>query len=118
MNTLTIIIIVTAVVLSVCLVVCLVKGKGDRKRLRATNLVLPLLALLLFVGVFVGGGLSRRHIRKELTALQESVGVPGVVKGEDVTRLEELESRNVRLNRLIGRDKEIEERFASLHAMD
>ena len=55
-----------AIVLALCFVVSLVRSKNAGKKLRWTNLVLPLIALLMFVGLFVGSSISRSHLRKEL----------------------------------------------------
>ena len=76
----------------------------NNKTKRFFTLILPLSVLLLFVGLFVGSGISRCAIRKELREMKENP-----VKREDYgIRLKELEKRNKRITRIIGRDKETE----------
>ena len=75
----------------------------DKKMKRFFTLILPLSALLLFVGLFVGSGISRSFLRKDLKEMKENT-----VKRGDVSRLTVLEERNKKITRIIGRDKELD----------
>ena len=79
---------------------------------RFFTLILPLSALLLFVGLFVGSGISRSFLRKELKEMNENT-----VKRGDDSRLTVLEERNKKITRIIGRDKELEKQFEKLRNM-
>ena len=97
-------IIAVSIVLILCFIISLVKSKTDGKKMRWTNLILPLVALLLFVGLFIGGSISRSQIRKDLTTLKEAKKGPT----EYGPQLRDLESRNEDLNLIIGRNEGIE----------
>ena len=73
------------------------------KTKRFFTLILPLMVLLLFVGLFVGSSISRSLLRKELVDMKENT-----VKRSDESRLTVLEERNKRITRIIGRDKKTE----------
>lgn len=98
-----------AIVLTLCFVVSLVRSKTAGKKMRWTNLILPLLALLLFVGLFVGSGISRSNLRRELGEMKENT-----VKSLDKSRLTVLEERNKDISLIIGRDKEVEKQIEEL----
>ena len=67
------------------------------------TLILPLIVLLFFVGLFVGSSISRSLLRKELVEMKENTD-----KRSDESRLTVLEERNKRISRIIGRDKKTE----------
>ena len=73
------------------------------KTKRFFTLILPVIVLLLFVGLFVGSSISRSLLRKELVEMKENT-----VKRSDASRLTVLEERNKRITRIIGRDKKTE----------
>ena len=73
------------------------------KTKRFFTLILPLMVLLLFVGLFVGSSISRSLLRKELVEMKENT-----VKRSNESRLTVLEERNKRITRIIGRDKKTE----------
>ena len=73
------------------------------KTKRFFTLILPVIVLLLFVGLFVGSSISRSLLRKELVEMKENT-----VKRSDASRLTVLEERNKRISRIIGRDKKTE----------
>ena len=100
----------TASLLSLCFVAGLVMGKESRRKLRVTHLVFPLVALLLFVGLFVGEGVRRSDIRKELDRMELQGGDRDGIE----ERLKVLEQRNREIDRILGRDKELEERMTAL----
>ena len=71
---------------------------------RFFTLILPLVILVLFVGLFVGSSISRSNLRKELTEIKENTG-----KREDYTsRLTAIEEKNKTISFIIGRDEETE----------
>ena len=71
---------------------------------RFFTLILPLVILVLFVGLFVGSSISRNNLRKELTAMIENTD-----KREDYSsRLKEIEEKNKTISIIIGRDEETE----------
>lgn len=74
------------------------------KTKRLLTLVLPLTLLFLFVALFVGSGIYRSTLRKELTEMKEG----GVKKGDN-TRLTEIKERNKTISYIIGRDQETEQ---------
>jgi hypothetical protein len=79
------------------------------KTKRFFTLILPMIVLLLFVGLFVGSSISRSLLRKELVDMKENT-----VKRSDESRLTVLEERNEKITRIIGRDKELEKQFEEL----
>ena len=97
-------VIAIAVVLTLCFVVSLIRSKTEGKKLRWTNLILPLAALLLFVGLFVGSGISRSNLRKELTEMKTSTEK----NTDNELKIKDLERKNEQLNLIIGRDEETE----------
>lgn len=71
---------------------------------RFFTLILPLVILVLFVGLFVGSSISRSNLRKELTEIKENTG-----KREDYSsRLTAIEEKNKTISFIIGRDEETE----------
>ena len=80
---------------------------------RFFTLFLPLSALLLFVGLFVGSGISRSFLRKELVEMKENTA-----KRSNESRLTVLEERNKKITRIIGRDKAIEKQIEELKKSD
>ena len=79
------------------------------KTKRFFTLILPMIVLLLFVGLFVGSSISRSLLRKELMEMKENT-----VKCSDASRLTVLEERNEKITRIIGRDKELEKEIEAL----
>lgn len=72
---------------------------------RFFTLILPLVIIVMFVGLFVGSSISRSNLRKELTEMKENIE-----KREDYSsRLKEIEEKNKTISFIIGRDEEIEE---------
>ena len=110
MKTIIYCIIVLAIVLIVCFNISLIRSKATKKELRLTNLFLPLVTLMLFTGLFIGGSISRSNIRKELVEMKESNE-----KNVDYSsRLAVIEERNNNINLIIGRDRGIEEKIKEL----
>ena len=105
MKTLIISIIVIAILLGICWILSLIRKDNQR---RWTNLILPLIILLLFVGLFVGGSISRSHIKSELATMQDDIDHRASDKSKTLVRLDELERKNKDLSHIIGRDIEIE----------
>ena len=89
------------------------KTSKDRKK---PILIIALLLLLSFIGLFIGAGISRSHLRKELITLQETIENRTFDNDLD-SRLDALEKRNEKLNLIIGEDEEIEKWIASLRAL-
>ena len=106
MKTIAIIVILVAAVLDVAWIVSVLSGQRQRKSMRLTNLALPLIALLLFVGLFVGEGISRNQLKKELRSAQKN--------RLDQQRLDELEAKNDRITFILGKDEEIDEMILNL----
>lgn len=77
--------------------------KTDKKK-RLFTLILPLVGLLLFVGLFVGSSISRGNLRKELTEMKDNTSKSG-----DKARLAEIEQKNKTISYIIGRDEELEQ---------
>lgn len=100
-------VVVIASVLMLCFIVSLVKSKTKGKRMPWTNLIFPLIALLLFVGLFVGSSISRSSMRKELTEMKNS----SEKRVDNTLRIKALEKRNKQLDIIIGRDEETEKLF-------
>ena len=96
-------VIAIAAIMTICFIVSIIRYKKAGKTMRWTNLILPLIALLLFVGLFVGAGISRNNLRKELTEMKENTD-----KRNNDSRLTVLEERNNAINLIIGSDKETE----------
>ena len=97
-------VIAIAAVLTLCFIVSLIRSKTSGTKLRWTNLILPLMALLLFVGLFVGSVISRNHLRKELVEMKENTEK----REERNTRLAAIEKKNNTISYIIGRDEETE----------
>ena len=76
--------------------------KTDKKK-RLFTLILPLVGLLLFVGLFVGSSISRGNLRKELTEMKDNASKSG-----NKARLAEIEQKNKTISYIIGRDEELE----------
>ena len=76
--------------------------KTEKKK-RIITLILPLVVLFLFIGLFVGGSINRSLLRKELTEMRENTAKEG-----NAARLSEIEKRNKTIDFIIGRDKETE----------
>ena len=89
------------------------KTSKDRKK---PILIIALLLLLSFIGLFIGAGISRNHLRKELITLQETIENRTFDNDLD-SRIDALEKRNEKLNLIIGEDEEIEKWIASLRAL-
>ncbi len=110
MKTLIILVILSSVALTGCFLLSLLRSKKERKALRWTNLIFPLVALTLFVALFVGSGISRNNIRKELNAMTENTDN----RDSHESRLSVLEERNKNLSLIIGRDRELEQKIETL----
>ena len=95
-------VIAIAVILTICFIVSLIRGKKAGKAIRLTNLILPLIAVLLFVGLFVGGSISRQHLRKELMDMTANTDK----RVNKDNRLSVLEKRNNSLSYILGTDEE------------
>jgi len=106
MKTIAIIVILVAAVLDVAWIVSVLSGQRQRKNMRLTNLVLPLIALLLFVGLFVGESISRNQLKKELRSAREN--------RLDPQRLDEVKAKNDRITFILGKDEEIDELILNL----
>jgi len=76
--------------------------KTEKKK-RIITLILPLVVLFLFIGLFVGSSINRSLLRKELTEMRENTAKEG-----NTARLSEIEKRNKTIDFIIGRDKETE----------
>lgn len=74
-----------------------------KKKKRIITLILPLVVLFLFIGLFVGSSINRSLLRKELTEMRENTAKEG-----NAARLSEIEKRNKTIDFIIGRDKETE----------
>ena len=77
----------------------------SKQNQRIFLLILPVCILLLFISLFVGAGISRNHLRKELVEIKENTDK----RGDNKTRLSVLEARNRTITYIIGRDEETEE---------
>lgn len=85
------------------------RTKKDSKK---PLLIVAILLLLSFVGLFVGAGISRNQIKKELTVMQDEAKR---LHNEDFDgRLTRLELRNRKITRIIGRDETLEKWIADL----
>lgn len=83
-----------------------------KKEQRKPLLILALLLLLSFVCLFVVAGISRNHIEKELIVMRTE---GDRVRSDDFAEhLSQLERRNQRITRIIGRDEKIEKWFDEL----
>ena len=76
----------------------------SKQNQRIFLLILPVCILLLFISLFVGAGISRNHLRKELVEIKENTDK----RGNDQSRLSVLEARNRTITYIIGRDEETE----------
>lgn len=75
-----------------------------KKKYRFITLILPLTVLLLFVTLFVGSGISRINLRKELAQMKDNTD-----KREDCNaRLAAIEKKNKTISYIIGRDEKTE----------
>lgn len=84
------------------------RTKKDQKR---PLLILAMLLLLSFVGLFIGASISRSHIKKELTAINEESRLRNA---DFQSRLIQLEFRNKKITRIIGKDEELEKWIETL----
>ncbi len=76
----------------------------NTKKYRMVTLILPLLVLVMFVGLFVGSSICRSNLRKELATIKESIG-----KREDYSsRLRAIEEKNKVISYIIGPDDDTE----------
>ena len=104
-------VIAATLVLIGCLIVSLIRTKETKPNRIVTNLLLPLCILLLFIGLFIGAGISRHRIKKELTVMQEeSLKCPPA----NDARLETLNERNREISWIIGTDEELEKWIETL----
>ena len=85
------------------------RTKKDSKK---PLLIIAILLLLSFVGLFVGASISRNHIKKELIVMQDEAKR---LHNEDLNgRLTRLELRNRKITRIIGRDETLEKWIADI----
>ena len=82
----------------------------NQKKKRLWTLIVPLIVLFLFVGLFVGSGIYRSLLRRELTEMKENPGT----KAGYTTRLAEIEERNKQIGYIIGRDEATEQLIEEL----
>lgn len=107
---------VTLVLVGCFLVNLILTGKIQRnpnktkKIQRIFLLVLPISMLLLFISLFVGAGICRNQLCKELTEMKEDTDK----RGDNESRLSVLEARNRTLTYIIGRDEEAERLISDL----
>lgn len=73
-------------------------------------LILALTLLFSFISFFVGAGISRNHIRKELVVMKENTDKRSI----EASRLSMLEERNNNISFIIGKDEEIEKQIEAL----
>ena len=104
MKTIIIIVLAMAIALTVCFFIGLVRNKRTKKNLRWSNFILPIIALLLFLGLFVGSSISRNSIRNELKDMKENTDK----RIDGTSRLSVLEARNNDLSLIIGNDESLE----------
>ncbi len=71
MKTIITISIIATILLGICWFLSLIRDKNTKTTARWTNFILPLFVLVMFVSLFVGGSISRNHIKKELVTLSE-----------------------------------------------
>ena len=76
----------------------------NTKKYRMITLILPLLVLVMFVGLFVGSSICRSNLRKELAIMKESIGK----REGHGSRLEAIEEKNKVISYIIGTDDETE----------
>ena len=69
-------------------------------------LIIALLFLLSFIGLFIGAGISRNYLKKELVIIQEEK--KNLCDTDFDSRLTQLELRNQKITRIIGKDEEVE----------
>lgn len=81
----------------------------DQKR---PLLILAILLLLSFVGLFIGASISRSYIKKELTAMNNEES--RLRNADFQSRLIQLEFRNKKITRIIGKDEELEKWIETL----
>lgn len=86
----------------------------SKQNQRIFLLILPVCILLLFISLFVGAGISRNHLRKELVEIKENTDK----RGNDQSRLSVLEARNRTITYIIGRDEETEELIEDLYLFE
>lgn len=77
-------------------------------------LIIALLLLLSFVGLFIGAGISRNYLKKELVVIQEEK--KNLRNTDFDSRLTQLELRNQKITRIIGKDNEVEKCIEVLRA--
>ena len=83
------------------------------KTKRLLTLVLPLTLLFLFVALFVGSGIYRSTLRKELTEMKETSAKRDGLE----TRLTEIKEHNQTISYIIGRDEETEQLIETVEAL-
>ena len=110
MKTIIYCVVTIAIVLVVCFNISLIRSKATKREMRWTNLITPLIALQLFIGLFVGGSISRSNIRKELAEMIEN----NEKRGDYSSRLTAIEERNNDISWIIGRDRGIEKKIKDL----
>jgi hypothetical protein len=78
------------------------RTKKDSKK---PLLILAIILLLSFIGLFVGAKINRDHLKKELIVMLEEKHL----RNESFeSRLTQLELRNQKITRIIGRDETVE----------
>ena len=108
--------IIAAIVLTGCFVYSLIRGKSERRKIRWTNLIVPIIVLLLFVGVFIGGSVRRNGLEKELVELRQQVAdsTEDGISEEYQQKFTDLERSNRRISYLLGVDEDLEREIREL----
>ena len=73
-------------------------------------LIVAIILLFSFVTLFIGAGISRVNLRKELVAMKENTAKRNV----DKSRLTVIEAKNNTLNFIIGRSEKTERLISAL----
>ena len=111
MKTLIYSIIAATLVLIGCFLISLIRKTRTKKDQKYTNLLFPSCILLLFVSLFVVAGISRNHITKEVTLMQNTDDTRLHVNR---SRLDLLEKRNKTISWIIGKDEDLEKKIKAL----
>ncbi len=77
---------------------------------RFFTLILPLVILVFFVGLFVGSSISRINLRKELTDMKGNTEK----RADYSSRLATIEKKNKTISYIIGKDEKTEEMIEEL----
>lgn len=111
MKTLIYSVIATIIVLAACFLISLICKTRTKTDQKTTLFTLPLCILLLFISLFVGAGISRNHIKKELEVMRVENNKRYL---NDDSRLKKIELRNRNISWIIGPDEEITKEIEAL----